>query len=255
MTQDIKREISHFEENDWYKIESSEELDPESITHYLKDLIHKTSLNKKSKVLEIASGGGQFGIKLVKETNAEYIGLDLTPSFVKEANKRAKEGKVEANFIQGDAAKLPFKDNSFDIVYVTYSLHHFPNAESLDKVSKEVFRVLKKGGYYYTLEPNGLNPIILSWFLIRSPERVLPLGIKWRENRRLSINETIIYPWQVERSLKTVFPKITSYTLGFIPKTSYFKKRKIFWNRVNKLVKRTPVLNKLGGSFIVIGKK
>jgi len=253
--QDINKEKEHFEKNDWYKIGGSEEMDPDSINLYLQDLISRTRLNKNSKVLEIACGGGQFGIALIKKIGVNYTGLDLAPSLIEDANTRARAQRVKATFIVGDANSLPFDSNIFDAVFVTYSLHHFPSEESLDKVTAEAHRVLKDGCFYYTLEPNGLNPVVFIWWFINSPERVLPLGIKWRENRFLSINETIIYPWQVKKSLRKKFLEVGVYHLGFIPKIKWFKKNEEFWNKIGKIFEEIPLINKFSGSFVVIGKK
>jgi ubiquinone/menaquinone biosynthesis C-methylase UbiE len=50
----------------------------------------------------------------------------------------------------GEANVLPFKSNTFDRAFVSFSLHHFGNAEG---VVKEVLRVLKNGGRFVVLDP------------------------------------------------------------------------------------------------------
>jgi ubiquinone/menaquinone biosynthesis C-methylase UbiE len=50
----------------------------------------------------------------------------------------------------GEAGVLPFKSNTFDRAFVSFSLHHFANAEG---VVKEVLRVLKNGGRFVVLDP------------------------------------------------------------------------------------------------------
>ena len=224
--QDIQKEIAHFRNTDWYRLEASDQLDETSLKESVQDLVEKTNLKKHAKVLEIACGGGQFGLTLVKTADVDYTGLDLMPELIADAKKRAIKEKIRANFLVGDAHKLPFEDKSFDLVVITYSLHHFPK-ESLDQVTNEVHRVLKPGGYYYTLEPNGLNPLVFKWWLLNSPERILPLGKKWRETWDLSVNETIIYPWQITRSLRTRFAKVKVYSIGFTPNNIGFFKKNI----------------------------
>lgn len=254
-TQDLKKEIEHFKRNDWYRLAAQDQLDPDSIRHYVADLIDRTHLDENTQVLEIACGGGQFSVELIRKSGSHYTGLDLILDLVKDAKTRAQKAKLKATYLHGDAHHLPFEDNSFDLVLVTYSLHHFPK-ESLDQVTSEVFRVLKKGGVYYVLEPNGLNPIMFKWWLQNSPERVLPLAGKWRETRDLSANETIIYPWTITKSLKTKFSSIQVFGVGFFPKNQpFFKQKKHFWSKIEQVLERTPLLNKLGGSFIVLGKK
>jgi len=55
-----------------------------------------------------------------------------------------------------DAHNLPFDDNSFDQVTIIEALHHFIDYK---KVLDEVFRILKPGGNFVSLEPYALNPI------------------------------------------------------------------------------------------------
>jgi len=50
----------------------------------------------------------------------------------------------------GEADALPFKSNTFDRAFVSFSLHHFHNSEG---VVKEVLRVLKNGGRFVVLDP------------------------------------------------------------------------------------------------------
>lgn len=255
MQQDTEKEKEYFERSSKYKLESSVELDEATIKVYLDDLIKQLKIKKSDRVLEIACGGGHWGVNLLKRVSCHYTGSDLSPSLIKNAKKRAKKEGVAANYLTADATKLPFKDESFDSVFVTYSLHHFPSAESLNKVTKEVYRVLKKGGAYYTLEPNGLNPLIFLWWLKISPERVLPLGKKWRENEDLTVNETIIYPRTIISTLKTRFHKIKFYTFGFMPNIGVFRTNRQLKERLDKKIEKVPLINKFGGSFVVLGIK
>lgn len=253
--QNLKKEIEHFETTDWYRSGESEEIDQDSLGKYAQDIITRLKIVKKTKVLEIACGAGGLGQILVEKTSCDYIGLDLIPSLIAKARERFGEAGLRAKFVQGDAQKLPFESDYFDIVIVSYSLHHFPK-DSLDQVTNEVYQVLKKGGSYYSLEPNGLNPLVFKWWLVNSPERILPLRKKWRENRDLSVNESIIYPWQVTHSFRKLFPAVESFSLGFFPDSkNLFKKYKNFFDKAVRLVVKIPILNRLGASFIVIGKK
>lgn len=180
--------------------------------------------------------------------------MDLSPDLVNYSKKRAQKEKVAASFMEGNATKLPFKSNSFDVVFVTYALHHFPSSDSLAQVFDQVFRVLKPGGIFYALEPNGLNPLNFIWWLKVSPERILPLKKAWRENEVFTVNETIIYPWQVTKPLGKRFINLKLTTVGFVPKFGIFRNKKVS-QFIEVAFAKTPLINKIGGSFIVTALK
>jgi len=65
----------------------------------------------------------------------------LSEEAIKRANTRKERYEFEANFITGDVTKLPFPDNSFDMVSVHDGLHHIREP---GKAIKEMARVAKK---------------------------------------------------------------------------------------------------------------
>lgn len=69
-----------------------------------------------------------------------YTGIDLSPNMI--AAARAKE-LPNASFVLGDCERLPFADNSFDVVICSQSFHHYPDPQSF---FNSVFRVLRPGG-------------------------------------------------------------------------------------------------------------
>ena len=95
------------------------------------------------RVLEVGSGAGGHSALFAKK-GARVTALDLTPDRV-----RATQAKFDllaapgCSATQGDAERLPFPDDTFDIVYSNGVLHHSPRT---DVAIDEVFRVLKPGG-------------------------------------------------------------------------------------------------------------
>jgi ubiquinone/menaquinone biosynthesis C-methylase UbiE len=61
-------------------------------------------------------------------------------------------------FVAGDAFRLPFQDESFDIVFGSFVLCQLPD---LDEIISEVRRVLLDNGHYIGIEPNPYHPIHL----------------------------------------------------------------------------------------------
>jgi len=94
-------------------------------------------------ILEIGCGQGA-GAEIIFDLfhPAKYVGIDLDPKMVKRARKK-RHGLENALFLQGDATRLPFADNSFDLVVDFGIIHHIPNwPEAL----AELHRTLKKNG-------------------------------------------------------------------------------------------------------------
>ena len=72
------------------------------------------------------------------------LGLDMTTAMLAVGKaEAAKQKLLNMNFVQGDAEKLPFSDNSFDIVISRLAFHHFPNPK---RCFSEMVRFLKISG-------------------------------------------------------------------------------------------------------------
>jgi len=97
---------------------------------------------KGRRVLEIGCGLGTDGAQFAK-AGAEYTGIDLTEAAIELARKRFNLSSLPGTFQTGDAEKLVFPDNTFDIVYSHGVLHHTPDIQS---AVKEIHRVLRPGG-------------------------------------------------------------------------------------------------------------
>ena len=82
---------------------------------------------------------------------ANVIGIDISPELVEIAERRMLANGIitDTKFLVGSAHNLPVPDESIDVVFGMAILHHLDLQES----SKEVFRVLKKGGRAIFQEP------------------------------------------------------------------------------------------------------
>ncbi len=96
-----------------------------------------------SYVLEVAPGPGFLAIELAKTDKYQVSGVDISKTFVQIERANAKEAGVEIDFQQGDAAKLPFEDGSFDFVICTAAFKNFTHPV---QVLGEMYRVLRPGG-------------------------------------------------------------------------------------------------------------
>jgi ubiquinone/menaquinone biosynthesis C-methylase UbiE len=97
---------------------------------------------KGLRVLEIGCGLGTDGAQFA-QAGADYTGIDLTDAAIELARKRFELFELSGTFQTGDAEKLNFPGNSFDLVYSHGVLHHTPDIQS---AVREIHRVLRPGG-------------------------------------------------------------------------------------------------------------
>ena len=66
-------------------------------------------------VLEVACGTGRFSVELA-EGGAEVVGVDISKPMLMKGVGKARERGLGVEFLRGDAKRLPFPDDSFDLV-------------------------------------------------------------------------------------------------------------------------------------------
>lgn len=114
-------------------------------------LIGSGDFRKDKKVLEVACNMGTTAIQLAKQFECQIIGVDLDEEALEKARQNIKENELE-HLIQvqkANATKLPFDDESFDIVINEAMLTMLPN-EAKEKAIREYLRVLKPNGFLLT---------------------------------------------------------------------------------------------------------
>ncbi|MBI2596289.1 class I SAM-dependent methyltransferase [Candidatus Daviesbacteria bacterium] len=125
-----------------------------TIKKYLKKQIPK---NTKS-ILDQGCGTGEYSLLF----NDEYTGLDNSVKDIKHAKER-----YHSNFIVGTAAKMPFKNNSFDVIFAV-GLHHHLSDGLAKKAILESLRVCKNLG----------KIIIIDAMLPKSPLNLIGLVLR-----------------------------------------------------------------------------
>jgi ubiquinone/menaquinone biosynthesis C-methylase UbiE len=101
-------------------------------------------------ILDLATGTGRVARPVAKRLRGgRIIGVDQALAMLEVGHQH--EDPIPAYYQSaGEADVLPFKSNSFDRAFVSFSLHHFGNSEG---VVEEVLRVLKNGGRFIVLDP------------------------------------------------------------------------------------------------------
>ena len=93
------------------------------------------------KVLDVGCGTGN-NLMLYRQTGCSVYGIDLSPSMLEIARTKLAEG---AELQLGDASKMPYQDNFFDLVITMFALHEM-SSEIRPLVMTEMIRVTKQEG-------------------------------------------------------------------------------------------------------------
>jgi demethylmenaquinone methyltransferase/2-methoxy-6-polyprenyl-1,4-benzoquinol methylase len=102
-------------------------------------------------ILDIATGTGDFAIEALSLNPEKIIGVDISEGMLsigrEKLIKKNLTDKIE--LLSGDSEVLPFEDNFFDAVIVSFGVRNF---ENLEKGLSDMLRVLKPGGKVVILE-------------------------------------------------------------------------------------------------------
>ena len=108
----------------------------------------------KGKVLDIGIGSG-LNIPFYNSDKIDkVIGIDPSHELIELAKELANDSKASIDLVIGSAESIPYPDNFFDTVLVTYTMCTIPNVAI---ANKEMWRVLKDDGRLIFCE-HGLAP-------------------------------------------------------------------------------------------------
>ncbi|WP_132147060.1 demethylmenaquinone methyltransferase [Kribbella antiqua] len=99
---------------------------------------------KGMKILDLAAGTGASSIKL-REAGAEVVSCDFSVGMLRVGKRRYPE----LDLIAGDALQLPFADDTFDVVTISWALR---NVNDVTVALREMLRVTRPGGRLVVLE-------------------------------------------------------------------------------------------------------
>ncbi len=117
-------------------------------------VVHLANVQDGDRALDLCCGTGDLAQR-IQQAGAKVVGLDFSTEMLNHATKRAAK-LSNISFVRADAQKLPFHDETFDIVTAGYGLR---NLADWEVGLAEMNRVLKSGGRMVVLEfgrPNGL---------------------------------------------------------------------------------------------------
>ncbi len=104
-------------------------------------------LDQGDKVLDLCCGQGRHSLELARRGHESIEGIDRSRYLVQKARSRAAREGLGARFREGDARKLPYKPDTFDVVMILgNSFGYFDSIQDDMTVLKEVLRILKPWG-------------------------------------------------------------------------------------------------------------
>ena len=132
--------------------------------------------------LDVATGTGNTALALAPFVR-RVIGLDLTREMLAHASRLTQERSVSnAEWVLGDASRLPFADDSFELYTVRAAPHHFTD---FDGFLSEALRVLKPGGAAALVDcapPTAAREVLHDVEVRRDPSHVRSLTVsEWTE--------------------------------------------------------------------------
>lgn len=187
----------------------------------VKDIIKRYNLPNTSKILDIASGAGNWAIAFKQCGFNNISAIDGDDYYASNFNKHNIEF-VHSKLLPNTDRWLPWKDNTFDIILCFDFIEHIPNYDTL---FKEIKRVLKQHGIVIMVTPDWKRQVDI---FFDDPTHVRPFTID-------SINKMFRY-----------------YNLEVL-ECRNFHIRKYFG--ITRLWKICNSLLYSGGSIICVGKK
>lgn len=122
-------------------------------------------------VLEVGCGSG-IAAQMFAEASATLTAVDLTPWAVQTTRARLEAFDLEANVFEADAERLPFADESFDLVFSWGVIHH---SSDMDRALRELVRVTRHGGEVVLMVYHRRSVFYVAYKLF---QRFLPLARK-----------------------------------------------------------------------------
>lgn len=168
---------------------SANDVHRSATVSHLPDLAHALDPMRgfsMSKMLDIGCGFGGLSKYIADELGMAYIaGVDIDPAVMDEA--RGKQ--VDVHLVDVSHEPLPFTDAAFDLIVTLGMMDYLP---TYDALIREMYRVLRPGGYVLVALPN-----LGSWH----NRLLLLLGYQPRDVEISSERSTGIAPWYTDREV------------------------------------------------------
>jgi demethylmenaquinone methyltransferase / 2-methoxy-6-polyprenyl-1,4-benzoquinol methylase len=144
-----------------------------------KRLAKETGKISCKSILDVCTGTGDMAIELCRfwKGEAHVEGLDFSRGLIEVGREKVKKAKLDdrISFREGNAEMLPYKNDQFDAVTITFGLR---NINDRLKALKEFHRVTRPGGCFLCLEfSQPKNPVLAKTYLLYLM-KIVPLVAK-----------------------------------------------------------------------------
>lgn len=233
-TEEQARSFNHFNEvsDYWYEIyhkdDSYTSYALQKQQRFVLDLIDRTKGAKR--ILDVGCGAGVTALKLA-EKGYDVSGIDIAPNMIRWAQTQAQQRKIACDFRVGLAEKLPYQDQTYDVLL---ALGLLGNILDDQPALNEMTRVLKPGGRLILTMPNLLAldlllalpkslPIMLGATRLRQPLRIVGnfgrrlVGRSIKDISTLRFNQCVIPQRFVRHLQRFGFREVRYTALTFGP--------------------------------------
>jgi SAM-dependent methyltransferase len=180
---------------------------------HFRRILNGKARSKPLDVLDVGCGHGLIHPYL-RGAGCRLTGIDVAESALQVARRR----NPHANYDLYDGVRLPYADESFDVLFTICVMHHVPPDQQVSFLS-EACRVLRPGGTFVIFEHNKLNPLV-RWVVARVPfDRNAILLTSWRTQelvrtagfREIDCRYILFFPFEA-----APLRKVEGY-LGWLP--------------------------------------
>ena len=213
------------------------------INEFLKYINSSREANKKLKICDMGCGTASFTSKFLNY-GFELYGIDISPVCINYAKKKYPT----ISFATGDIENTNYEDESFDVIFLSGVLHHFPD---FSKVLKECYRILKKGGILLAYDPNKDNPFMWLYRCKDSP---------FYSSKGVTENEKPLSKQEIKDGLNgSHFLDVNIYSISGVT-YKYLDNKLSFliipvYNFIEQLIDLTTLRERFGSFIITYGKK
>ena len=141
-------------------------------------LVSRLDVGTEDTVLDVATGTGLVARELVRRFGCSVVGIDQSPEMLAVARARS----LPVDFVEGRAEALPFADDEFASLTVTYLLRYVDDPAG---TVRELARVVRPGGTVAMLEfavPRGVwRPLWELWVRVGLPGAGRLISPGWHE--------------------------------------------------------------------------